>query len=164
LRDPAELCSPALADQAAVESLLFDAFIPAVYRHDPESRWKPQDAERWLVFLARHLERTIASPDLVWWQLPQAARGIIWAAAATAGPIAGVVAGVAVRVGTRVSLAAWHLGAMGATVSGVVLGIVVAGSSVYGVGLREPKPVRGFRWQLPSRFHVTRSTGPPRLL
>src|SRR5262249_31482911 len=31
LRDPAELCSPALVDRAAVESLLFDAFIPAAY-------------------------------------------------------------------------------------------------------------------------------------
>ena len=42
LRDPAELCSPALADRAAVESLLFDAFIPAAYRHDPAGRWKAQ--------------------------------------------------------------------------------------------------------------------------
>ena len=73
LRDPAELCNPALADRAAVESLLFDAFIPAAYRHDPAGRWKAQDAERWLVFLARHLERTIGSPDLAWWQLRHAA-------------------------------------------------------------------------------------------
>jgi hypothetical protein len=29
LRDPAELCDPALPDRAGVESLLFDAFIPA---------------------------------------------------------------------------------------------------------------------------------------
>jgi hypothetical protein len=29
LRDPAELCDPALADRAGVESPLFDAFIPA---------------------------------------------------------------------------------------------------------------------------------------
>ena len=72
LRDPAELCSPALADRTAVESLLFDAFIPAAYRHDPAGRWKAQDAERWLVFLARHLEHTIGSPDLAWWQLPRA--------------------------------------------------------------------------------------------
>ncbi len=68
LRDPAELCSPALADRTSVESLLFDAFIPAAYRHDPAGRWKAQDAERWLVFLARHLEQTIGSADLAWWQ------------------------------------------------------------------------------------------------
>ncbi len=69
LRDPAELCGPALADRSAVESLLFDAFITAAYRHDPPGRWKAQDAERWLVFLACHLERTVGSADLAWWQL-----------------------------------------------------------------------------------------------
>jgi hypothetical protein len=72
LRDPAELRAPELAGQEAVESLLFDAFVPAAYRNDRTGRWKAHDAERWLVFLARHLERRIASPDLAWWQLRQA--------------------------------------------------------------------------------------------
>jgi hypothetical protein len=72
LRHPAELCNPALADRASVESLLFDAFIPAAYRQDSAGRWKAEDAERWLVFLARHLEYTIRRPDLAWWQLPLA--------------------------------------------------------------------------------------------
>jgi len=70
LRDPVELCDQ--VDQEAVEFLLFDAFIPAAYRHDPAGRWKAQDAKRWLVFLARHLDRTIGGPDLAWWQLRQA--------------------------------------------------------------------------------------------
>jgi len=69
LRNPAELCSPALEDRKVVEFLLFDAFIPAAYRHAYGARWKVQDAEKWLVFLARHLEGTIGSPDLAWWQL-----------------------------------------------------------------------------------------------
>ena len=77
LHDPAELCSPALADRAAVESLLFDAFIPAAYRHGPAGRWTAQQAETWLVFLARHLERTIGSPDLAWWQLLRAAPALL---------------------------------------------------------------------------------------
>jgi hypothetical protein len=72
LRDPAELCNPSLADRTAVESLLFDAFIPAAYRHDPAGRSKAQHAERWLVFPARHLEHKIVGPDLAWWQLPLA--------------------------------------------------------------------------------------------
>lgn len=46
LRDPEELCSSALSDQTAVESLLFDAFIPAAYRNDPGCRWKARDADR----------------------------------------------------------------------------------------------------------------------
>jgi hypothetical protein len=69
LRDPAELLDPALADRAAVESLLFDAFIPAAYRPSPAARWTAQQAERWLAFLARHLEYKIGGTDLAWWQL-----------------------------------------------------------------------------------------------
>ena len=97
LRDPAELCRPALADRTAVESLLFDAFIRAAYRDDPEGRWKAQDAKRWLVFLARHLEFTIGSPNLAWWQLPLAVPGFALGTgvviAAMIGIMAGVVAG-----------------------------------------------------------------------
>ena len=93
LRDPAELCNPALADRRAVESLLFDAFIPAAYRHDPGGRWKAQDAEKWLVFLARHLERRIGSPDLAWWQLRRAAVGVVAGVLAGLAAVAGVVVG-----------------------------------------------------------------------
>jgi NACHT domain len=75
LRDPAELCSPALPDRIAVESVLLDEFISAAYRQDSGSRWKTQDVERWLVFLARHLERTVATPDLAWWELLPRTRG-----------------------------------------------------------------------------------------
>jgi hypothetical protein len=64
LRDPAELCDPALGDQTEAESLLYDAFIPAAYRDHPAGRWTARQAEPWLVFLARHLEQTIGSPDL----------------------------------------------------------------------------------------------------
>ena len=84
LRDPAELCKPALPDQKAVESLLFDAFIPAAYRHDLSGRWKAQDVEKWLVFLACRLERKIASPDLAWWQLSRAVSRFVLAASAAA--------------------------------------------------------------------------------
>ena len=67
LRDPAELCSTTLADRAAVESYLFDAFVPAAYRR--VGRWTAQQAEGWLVFLARHLEYAEGGPDLAWWRL-----------------------------------------------------------------------------------------------
>jgi NACHT domain len=70
-RDPAELVSPSLTS-SEVASLLLDAFIPAAYRRSLTGRWEAQDAEKWLVFLARHLEDTIAAPDLAWWQLPLA--------------------------------------------------------------------------------------------
>jgi hypothetical protein len=71
LQDPAELCG--LADRSAVEARLFGEFIPASYRSPAGGRWTPEQAERWLVFLARHLEYTIGSPDFAWWQLQKAA-------------------------------------------------------------------------------------------
>jgi NACHT domain len=70
LRDPVELYR--LSDRAAVESHLFDAFIPAAYRQRPTARWDAQRAETWLIFLARHLENTVGSPDLAWWQVARA--------------------------------------------------------------------------------------------
>ena len=69
LRDPAELCS--LPDRAAVESLLFSAFVPAAYRDAPGGRWRVQDTARWLTFLARHMQR-IGTVDIAWWQLVSA--------------------------------------------------------------------------------------------
>lgn len=72
LRDPAELCNSALTDRKAVESLLFDAFIPARYRPNPPRRWTAREAEGWLEFIARHLEYTIGATDFAWWELPQA--------------------------------------------------------------------------------------------
>jgi hypothetical protein len=70
LRDPAELCR--FDDLAAVEAHLIDAFIPAAYRPGLTSRRKTQQAQKWLIFLAGHLETTIGSPDLAWWQLMKA--------------------------------------------------------------------------------------------
>jgi hypothetical protein len=55
LREPAELCNPGLADRAAVESHLFDAFVPAAYRFAKGGRWTAEEAEKWLVFLAEKL-------------------------------------------------------------------------------------------------------------
>jgi hypothetical protein len=103
-RDPAELCSPALADRAAVESLLFDAYIPAAYRHDPAGRWKAHDVERWLVFLARHLEYTIRGPDLAWWQLARSTPRVVTGVAT--GLITGLVTGLAIEIALVIMTAA----------------------------------------------------------
>ena len=94
LRDPAELCDSALSDRAAVESLLFDAFIPAVYLREPTARWTAQDAERWLVFLAGHLESKIPGPGLAWWQLRLAVPGLAVWFGLVIGLAAGLLAGL----------------------------------------------------------------------
>jgi hypothetical protein len=90
LRHPAELCD--FADRAEVETHLFDAFIPAAYRSHTKERWTAKQAETWLMFLARHLEQTVGSLDLAWWQIRQAAPPIsIPALAALVAGISGSV-------------------------------------------------------------------------
>ncbi|MEV6124164.1 NACHT domain-containing protein [Streptomyces sp. NPDC052077] len=112
LPDPAELCDEErLPTGAAVERHLFDAFVPALYRHRPgeAGRWSPERAERALVHLAGHLEHTLGgTPDLAWWQLHaalsrRAHRAFLAATAAftaglgalSAGPTVGAGAGLA---------------------------------------------------------------------
>jgi hypothetical protein len=134
LRDPGELCKPDLADRAAVESVLFDAFIPSAYRQLTAGRWKAQDAQKWLVFLAGHLERKMAGPDLAWWQLPRAARGI--------GFGLGLVAGLWVGLGTGL-VAGLGLGLAAGFGFGFGFGIAI-GLSV-GLEAEPDKPSRGMR-------------------
>jgi hypothetical protein len=151
LRDPEELCSPTLTDRAAVESLLFDAFIPAAYRDVSAGRWKARDAERWLVFLARYLEYMIISPDLAWWQLPQAARGF----SRVTGVMMGMITGIGVGAIFGAANATGALGgAMGTIVTGVVAGTTIAAYVIIGSARRKPEPVRGMHWRGPSRLTV----------
>jgi hypothetical protein len=142
LPDPGELCSPALADRAAVESLLFGAFVPAAYRDDSAGRWELQEVQRWLVFLASYLERTIGTPDLAWWQLPQAIPRFVGAIGSMA-----LVAVVAVA-GTALAALAGRSTAEGVAAAGA---IAVAGAALpAALGYkRAPSPLRGVNWRRP---------------
>ena len=152
LRDPAkELFGSDLADREAVDSLLFDAFIPAAYRAPAGGRWA-KHAEMWLAFLARHLEQT-GSPDLAWWQLRQADQRVAFRLAAVLVVglgtvlVAGLGTGLAAGLGTGLraglvtalvfGLAAMAVFGLG-TLLWVVFGLVLGGGSV-GV------PARGIR-------------------
>lgn len=83
LPGPSELCNPSqFPDAAAIERHLFDAYIPAAYRHNPESRarpeWSAADAERWFKFLAEHLEERLnGTTDIAWWKLLESAPKIL---------------------------------------------------------------------------------------
>jgi NACHT domain len=149
LPNPADLCKPGLADREAVESLLFDAFIPAAYRHHTAGRWKAQDVKRWLVFLARHLERTIGSPNLAWWQLPLALPHF--------GLAAGVATGAVIGVLCQVLLQATGFGGVLGGSTGVAVGVVM----VIAVSLspKQPTIARGIRRQLPSRRNSVLGAG-----
>ncbi|WP_018505338.1 NACHT domain-containing protein [Parafrankia discariae] len=67
-RSPSELLDLVrFPTRTTVEQHLCDGYIPAAYRDASEtSRWKVADAERWLVFLARHLD---GSPNFAWWNV-----------------------------------------------------------------------------------------------
>jgi Pentapeptide repeats (8 copies)/NACHT domain len=139
LRDPAELLDTALADEAAVESLLFDAFIPAAYRPNPAARWTAQQAERWLIFLARNLEYKIGGTDLAWWQLRLAAPH------ATSTVIAGFTAALwlVISAVAKSDFTATFGGVLGFPVIAWLLAELLARLT----GLRFPS--RGFRWRWP---------------
>ena len=126
--DPAELCG--FTHRAAVEAHLFDAFIPAAYRPSAEGRWTAGQAERWLAFLARHLEQTIGTPDLAWWQLEKAV-------SRTA-----LILGTVAVVGLVVGLAAGFAGGIGA---GLGLGIGAAFGAAFGASSGTELPARGVR-------------------
>jgi hypothetical protein len=101
-RDPAELCDPAFSDRQTVELHLFDAFVAAQYRSDarPRDRRKAAKAEKWLTFLACHLEVTIEGTDFAWWELQRSVSPLV--PALLAGCVAGLAAALAAGLGTAV--------------------------------------------------------------
>lgn len=104
LPDPAELCDTRrFPTHTRVEEYLFDAFIPAAYRHPRGARhgpWTSEKAATYLAFLARHLERD-STTDLAWWQLRRAApyRLFLFSSMAAFAGVAGV--GGAIATGLR---------------------------------------------------------------
>jgi hypothetical protein len=86
----------------------------------PRHRWDRAEANRWLAFLAHHLD-TIGSRDLAWWQLRRAApRPVALAAGLTAGLTLGFAAGI--FAGLAIGLA-----------NGVAMGLVVV--FVFGIAV-----------------------------
>jgi DNA-binding SARP family transcriptional activator len=144
--DPAELCDPIrFPDRASIEGHLLDAFLPAVYASRPPppspagpfavagaqraaaGRYQPGQAQRWLTFLAGHLERRHAR-DFAWWQLtraiPRPIQGLLFGLpAAVLFAVAGELAG------------GWEI----AAVYGIALAL--AGCTAHAVG-RRPGPAR----------------------
>jgi hypothetical protein len=152
LPNPADLCSSDLADRTAVESLLLDAFVPAAYRHDPGGRWTAQDAENWLEFLARYLERRISGPNLAWWELPL----VMQHPARWFGGIVGVPFGIGLGISAGAIFGA-SLGAKVGVAIGVGVGLafgIFMGASMAKEARKDPrKPTQGFSL-VPNRLTI----------
>jgi hypothetical protein len=76
--DPRELLGPRFTSTADLEHHLLDAFVPAAFAQDRagdasvgRARWNGADSQRWLGFLAQHLEHR-HTRDLEWWELSSA--------------------------------------------------------------------------------------------
>jgi DNA-binding SARP family transcriptional activator len=86
--NPAELLDTTrFPDRVVIETHLIDSFLPAAYPHQQapptrttKSRYRPEQAQRWLGFLALHLRR-LQTRDFAWWQLgralPRRTRGFV---------------------------------------------------------------------------------------
>ena len=130
LRPPAVMRD--FADRPTVEAHLFDAFIPAAYRSPTRGRWTAEQAQRWLVFLARHLEQTIGGPDLAWWQLQKAAPRTVLRRVygLTGGLVIGLVLGLVLGL-----VAGLAFGLVGRARGGLGVGLVIGLGVGLGVGL-----------------------------
>jgi hypothetical protein len=155
--EPAELFSAALATKEKVEQHLLDAFIPAAYRTSrsrPGGRrrtWTAAQAEPWLVFLARHLEHTMASTSLAWWQLEQAVPRTVSKVAGLAAAAVGLAVTFAVTAGSSAGVVA--------RLASAVAVALPAGLAIYVLGRYAQKPLTGINWSL---GHIARLVKQPR--
>jgi hypothetical protein len=72
--DPSELTDVRFQRQEAIEEHLLEGLVPAVYSRRNElsgQSYDPNKAQRWLVFLASHLN-SASSQEFQWWQLSRA--------------------------------------------------------------------------------------------
>lgn len=141
LPNPAELCDEdRFPDRSAVEAHLFDAFIPAAYRPHPRypCKWRPEQAEKAFVHLARHLQHSLSgTADLAWWQLHRTLP--LWVWQITCGVLAGgadwLAGGAIAALGHRIPagsmvsgyssfLDTWLVTSSGGLVGGLAGGLV----------------------------------------
>jgi hypothetical protein len=161
-----------------LEDHLLGSFIPSVYRPrpgDPPAKrpqsWSPERAQRWLGYLAAHLDR-LGTRDLAWWELgrsvPRSVRTIV------CGFLSGLSFAVVTAVGNLpVDLLGTSHGLSFAVRRGIVVGLLhglVAGL-LFGLMYRvadgnealKPSPVRvrlfGGPKQLGPRYFARITTG-----
>jgi hypothetical protein len=146
LREPAELCSPAITSREMVEQKLLDGFVPTAYRCLPTGlgqqrrSWTATQAERWLVFLAHHLEYTVGNPSFAWWNLELALPSAVNTIASSTTVALGLGLTLAVTSSSTVDIPARLM-------AGLAAGLV-AGLAVWLAGRRRQIPMIGAGWSL----------------
>jgi len=104
-REPEELTNQRrFGDAAAIKQHLFEVLIQNAYqpKDDPyKKRWRADEAQEWLSFLAHHLRaRDEEYNFFAWWELREAAPQ--WLVLGTVGAICGLAAGIAAGLGAHV--------------------------------------------------------------
>jgi transcriptional regulator with XRE-family HTH domain len=162
--DPSELLdTDRFASQYDLEDHLLSSFIRTAYREQPGRRhWDPDSVQRWLGYLARHLDR-LGTHDLAWWQLGSTMRR--WRRVAVVGLVAGVAIALAVGLaatvmGTLGSRSGAEAGLTAGPVDGLAAGLAIGLLRVVGFVFRgaalQPSRVQirlhGARRRLGARF------------
>ncbi|GGZ81775.1 NACHT domain-containing protein [Streptomyces bluensis] len=143
--------------RTAIEEHLLSSFVPSAYRRNPRApdtapprNWTPQRAQRWLGYLADHLDRG-GGPDLEWWKLGTSMS--LTARTAVISLLAGLSFGLTTAIGNiPVDLIATSHGLGFAIRRGLVVGLLhglvfgLALGFVYrraaGTEMLKPRPVR----------------------
>lgn len=142
--DPVELLDERFDRRQKVEEHLLGLLIPTAYAENPgvgptSSRWSADQAERWLRFLAGHLDR-LGSRELRWWQLEQAVPRPAFVA------MAGVVGGLGFGALSGVLWARFRNEYLSVSASMTVLISVLALGSAFGRLIAfAPVPTTGAR-------------------
>ena len=152
-------------NQEAIEGHLLDKFIPAVYKARPPApgdrprmRVDPQDADRWLRFLARSLSSDTASArrsplagdqtDISWWRLYQAVSPLELALAVLL--IAGPLTAAPIFLGLEIT---FQLTARRALAGCICIGIALLVGMAMAIRLSPPPPGR-LQVRLPKRSQL----------
>ncbi|MGO1053396.1 NACHT domain-containing protein [Crossiella sp. CA198] len=145
-KDPAELLDRGrFGSREAIETYLIGTFTTAAYQRPPEPgrrRWDPRLAERWLSYLAWHLNR-LGKPDLQWWQLGETLRRRT--RALVVGLVSGLATGLMVAVADTLgtgSVRGLAHGLLQGLLTGIAFGVVHRGALWLAPGALEPARVR----------------------
>ena len=142
---PGELIPLALDGEEAIELHLIGQLVQAVYTPGDSSatlaaKWKPESAEAWLRFVARHLQAE-KTPNFAWWDLNRRAPRIVH------GIIGGIPIGIPIALVVCIAL-----GLTKGLLTGLVGGLIAGAVVTVLAGL--PGGLSSWRQMMPTRVEI----------